>query len=55
MVTLTTVRRVLALDLGLSPAAIEQCVAEAGPAAGDAIPLATALQIVERAEALCAA
>lgn len=56
MVNLRTLRRVLALDLGLEAPAIEQCIAAWAPALptepdSTSIPLTQALQIVAMAEA----
>ena len=53
MVTLHSVRRILAVDLGLDAEAIEHYLAgtvTSGPGAGE-IPLAEALRIVATAEA----
>lgn len=60
MVDLRSMRRVLALDLGLDARAIDRCLASllptgAGAADVTAIPLADALRIVTLAEADAAA
>lgn len=54
MVNLRTMRRILALDLGMDPDQVERCLTTlAGPELWDSmeIPLDLALRIVEDAEA----
>lgn len=60
MVTLRTLKAVLAVDLGLSTVAIARCLADAAPilaetADTDTIPIADALRIVAMAEDLVVA
>lgn len=54
MVSLATLRRVLAVDLRMSAGAIEEVLAGLATARSEALPLTEALAVLEHAEALSA-